>query len=156
MLSAQPMDTARSHVALRQRLSGDVPFIFSSWLKSYCKAKERRLARVDRTARFDVRAYYESQDCTINRLLKRCEVLVACGPAEPSDLFGYVVFGRGEDSCVLHWVYVKQIFRRMGLARHLITAARADASQTFHSHTTEAWRSFERRLPSIHNPSLSR
>lgn len=156
MSEALAMVETASHLAIRPVLPSDVPFIFSSWVTSYRNAKERRLKRIDKHARFDVFGYLEAQNLTVKRSLANCEVLVACSPAEPSDLYAYAVFEHTGPECVLHWLYTKQVFRRMGLAKHLLEMAKGNAERFAHSHTTEAWRHFESSLPSIHNPSLSR
>ena len=86
MTGVSAMVEAVSHLALRPLEPTDTPVLFSSWLKSYRKSQERELARIDRNAHFDVRAFYESQDCTINRLLRRCTAVVMCSPSRPADI----------------------------------------------------------------------
>lgn len=148
-------EAGSSHLAVRVSAPGDEPFIFSSWLKSYQKARERKLADIDRSARLDTRRFYEAQDLTIKRLLRRCGALVVHGSANPSDIFGYLISEPVPSGRVVHWLYVKQVFRRMGLAGHLLEVLREPAAW-MHSHETDAWRPLARRLGSSHSPNLSR
>jgi len=46
-------------------------------------------------------------------------VVVVCDPEEPSVVWGFVVFEEG----VLHYLYVKQAFRGLGIARALAAEA---------------------------------
>lgn len=65
----------------------------------------------------------------------RCRLLVLCFESTPDQILGWIAF---EAPNVLHYVYVKQPFRRRGLATFLLNAA--DLSYPIKAtHKTYAW-----------------
>jgi hypothetical protein len=92
---------------LRPAEEDDLGFVIASWVQSY---RQQALAR-DAGA-----AYPRQQRRIIQHLLEHANVLVACAPDEPRLILGYAVTGPQ----VVHYVYVKQDFRRIGIARALV------------------------------------
>jgi hypothetical protein len=88
----------------------DKPFIYNSWLKSVRKDFN------------DVRTsqYFQTYTDHINQLLKTSEVLIACDPEDPNHVFGYIVFKWIGDVFVLHWGYVKNVNRKLGIFKKLL------------------------------------
>lgn len=92
-------------VVVRPATEADVSFIFNSWLKSYrgtCKAISNPV-------------YYQFQHKTIEAILQRSQVLVACDAADPNQLYGYLVYEVVEGIAVVHYAYIKHSFRGMKL-----------------------------------------
>lgn len=129
-------------VRFRTSTGLDVPFIFSSWLKSYAKA--RGLAGSEKAA------YFRAQHAVIDRLLQRSQVLVACDPSDPGEVWGYCV----NDTRAIHWVYVKQVFRRFGIATELLRQVVYDGP-VLHSHQTRAGMPLVKRFNSTHAPEAA-
>lgn len=107
-------------ISIREALEGDIPFIFSSWLKSHrpgliCK-------HVDNTI------YFSEQHKLVERLLKRSTTMVATDPADPATIYGYVTFERIEGILVVHYAYVKHTYRAMGVLRQLLKSLDHDWS----------------------------
>lgn len=48
--------------------------------------------------------------------------LVACNPEHPDQIFGYIVFKKGSQN-IIYWIYVKEHFRRFGIANLLFKSA---------------------------------
>ena len=106
-------------VAFRPMEPGDRHFIMSSWLRGHNKAGDwpHRLGtprcNLDRgelgcgCCRFTHRRYWKEHGQVVERLLHRSTVVVACNPADPHQVLGYVVFEPG----MLHWIFVKEVFR---------------------------------------------
>ena len=63
--------------------------------------------------------YYH--DIIIKKILTKCTLLVACDPEDPDVIWGYVAFDQVDP--VLHFVYVKGAFRRMGIGTRLLSEA---------------------------------
>jgi len=63
--------------------------------------------------------YYH--DIILKKILNNCTLLVACDPDDPDVIWGYVAFDR--ENPVLHFVYVKGAFRRMGIGTRLMEEA---------------------------------
>lgn len=100
-------------IAFRDVAEGDVPFIFSSWLQSYRDSEEVRNIGND--------AYFGGHHKVIAELAQRPEAkcFVACASDFPAQIFGWA-YGESGAETVLHYVYVKQQYRRMGIARGLL------------------------------------
>ena len=60
--------------------------------------------------------YYH--DIILKKILTKCTLLVACDPDDPDVIWGYVAFDA--ENPVLHFVYVKGAFRRMGIGTRLL------------------------------------
>ena len=63
--------------------------------------------------------YYH--DIILKKILTNCTLLVACDPDDPDVIWGYVAFT--EENPVLHFVYVKGAFRRLGIGTRLLSEA---------------------------------
>lgn len=103
--------TDQLDIVLRDGTPDDVAFIFSSWIKSY--------AASDVARSMDRRVYDAEQHDAIEAALARSRVIIACLASAPESIFGYAVV---ENDHTLHYVYVKQTYRRLGVARALLGA----------------------------------
>lgn len=90
----------------------DLGFLYNSWLKSYRNSKL--------TKSWKNEAYFAAQAQTIEALLKRSDVRVAVDPDSDGHIYGYIVRDAFHPK-VVHFLYVKQTFRRLGIARSLLS-----------------------------------
>ena len=123
-----------AEVEVRLAYLEDVPFIFSTWLKSY-----RYASTFARKISNDI--YYKRHHLVIDLILKRAgsTVLVAHPVGEPNVILGYLVTERqpdGED--VIHFTYIKKSFRQMGVARALWKGLDAEKNYLFTHYTADA------------------
>lgn len=104
---------------IRDGRPGDVPFIVSSWLKSYWYS----LRRSERQSH-----YWEAHKEVIATLLETSECLIA-EPLEPvvvdgvekhDVILGYAIGEPQRGQVLLHYAYTKQPYRRLGVARSLV------------------------------------
>jgi ribosomal protein S18 acetylase RimI-like enzyme len=132
--------------AIRQAIEADVPFIFNSWLKSY-----RSMARTVSNP-----VYFEFHHKAIEALLQRSEVLVAVNPADANELYGYIVYEVVQDVPVIHYAYVKQSFRGLGIATALAAKLQVSGGG-FYSHETRAGIEVlaHKGLKFVYNPYLA-
>lgn len=105
-------------VQIRDANEEDVPFIFNSWLRSY------RNSSFARTLSNEV--YYAGHHRLIERALKRCQVSVVCGLEDSGQIFGYSVTEKVTGVLVVHYIYVKDSYRNMGIANTLLQHAGHD------------------------------
>ena len=63
--------------------------------------------------------YYH--DIILKKILTNCTLLVACDPEDTDVIWGYIAFDQVDP--VLHFVYVKGAFRRMGIGTRLLSEA---------------------------------
>ena len=94
----------------------DIPFITNSWLKSY------RDGLAVRAIPHDV--YYYHQHKLIEKLLPRCVNLVVCRSDDPDQILAYVIAEKMDTALVIHYMYVKHTFRRLGLATQMVDKLR--------------------------------
>jgi GNAT superfamily N-acetyltransferase len=100
-------DDAPLPILLRPGTSEDHPFVVDSWLQSY---------RASAIARDAGRAYLHDMKWIVRAWLARAALLVACDPEQPGAIWGWAV----TRDAVLFYVYVRQEFRRQGIARALL------------------------------------
>ena len=134
----------------RPMQASDEGFVFSAWLAGFGDS--------DPTARvFGYRGlrpeWWLSWHRTIEQLLvlPNTRTLVAHVIGEPNQLLGFV---SGAAPNILHWLYVKQAYRRLGIGTTLLRAAFPDANSgdcTFWSRhlLASAWRYNPERLQEL-------
>ena len=126
------MNEKKLPVRLRTLTEEDSPFIFNSWLKSY------RFSHFGEKITNTI--YFEDHHKIIDNILKKNQVIIACNPEDPSQLYGYIVAGREDSILVLHFVYVKHTFRNMGIGKTLLDAGghSSDVASVYTHHTRMA------------------
>lgn len=93
--------------------AADLPFCFSSWLKSYRDSPY--------TSGIPNTIYYAAHHAVIENILKTASVVIACSPTDADQIFGYAI-GRGfPGGLALDWVYVKNPLRGFGIAKALLS-----------------------------------
>jgi len=100
---------------IRDLQSSDYPFLFNSWMKSYSKEfldKKNVPSQI----------YYQGLHKLIESLLPSCVVKMAVTEDDLDVIIGYVVASSDENVGVVHYVYVKESFRRLGIASQLLAS----------------------------------
>lgn len=96
-------------VSIRDMVSGDVPLIYDSWIHSCLPSQRRDWGN----NAFKLRR-------RIDALIRRgSEVKVAIFPEDGDVILGWAC---AEPPSVLHYVYVKEVYRRQGVAATLLAA----------------------------------
>lgn len=95
---------------IREALDTDLPFIYSSWLKSLRYGSE-----TFRGVRNHI--FFPHYNHVIDYILSSPEIkiLVACHREHPETVFGYIVY----EPKIIHYIYVKKDFCRFGIGRFL-------------------------------------
>lgn len=138
----------RTQIRFREPNQGDVNFLFNSWLKSH-----RTSSQVQGIMH---PVYYSQQHLLIEGLLSTCKVIVACNADDTMQIYGYICYGDAEGHPLVHYVYVKQPYRRLGLANLLFEEAKIDPKAAFFgSHRPgPGFKTLERNSMCIYNPYL--
>lgn len=125
----RPLVAPRTFMDFRieQATPGDVPFLMSSWLKSY--------RRSPHTRKWSDFTYFARQRPLCEMLLARSQVLVARPLDWPEGIFGWIAFEKPSDGFVLHYGYVKSPYRRLGVARRLLEYAQPSGELRYSHHT---------------------
>lgn len=113
-------------IRVRLAVQDDLRFVCASWFESYWKlnAKSTGVAYEE---------YKHGQDRRIRKALERSKVQVLYASEIPDELLGFSVV----EGPILHYAYVKSVYRREGLASklcegtHYYTHRTAKAGQAF-------------------------
>lgn len=101
-----------NEIEIRVAKLEDIPFIYSTWLRSYRHASQ--FAR-----KITTNVFYEMHHKVIDRFIERGgEVYIAHPAGEPDVILGYLCMDTVQP--VAQYIYVKKPFRKMGIARALI------------------------------------
>lgn len=98
-----------TEVDVRVATPDDMRFVCASWFESYWK-------NYARDAGVEYSRYRPGQDGLIKDILKTATVNVVYYTPVPDEILGYCVV---EGDC-LHYVYVKSVYRRQGIAKGLL------------------------------------
>jgi len=113
-------------IQVRPASEADKPFIFSSWLRHY-KNRSYFAKRIRNSI------YYKWHHLIVERALSspNCVAMIAHPENEPDVILGFVVGEKSDEASVLHFIYVKPAFKRMGIAKHLLKKSGLENSDFF-------------------------
>lgn len=126
----------------------DRPFILNSWLNSYFDGSS--------FARLIPRSvFFPFHKRLILSLLDRASVtgLVVTSKEDPELLYGYGIFELLPDYQVVHYLYVKRAFGKLGIASQLVDDARF-TGKVYCTHSTGAGSHLIRKKDLIYCPYL--
>ncbi len=101
-------------VAIREAGPGDEGFLFRTWLEGH------RVGSPAFGSRLRKDAYFALHHDKVERLLSRSQVWIACLEDAPDVIAGYIVV---EQPNVIHWAFIRDGFKRLGILRLLIAAS---------------------------------
>lgn len=127
-------------VQWREAVESDAPLLLDSWMRSYRKSQGHVPGPI----------YATFQREKVLRLLGRSVVTIACNPEDFSQVFGYAVSEKRGPILVLHYLYTKHAFRRMGIGTLLLR--QLEAMGCHYTHRTPAGESLARRFSAHFNP----
>ena len=138
----------KSQVQIRAATEADLGFIFNSWLKSYKNSAYSKFITNP--------VYYDMHHKVVEAILKRGKVLVAVSTADPTRIFGYICVETTSGTQVVHYAYVKETFRKMGVLTMLLEEVKLPEA-FFHTHSTVLGSNVCARLKqkAVYNPYLA-
>lgn len=74
-----------------------------------------------------------------DRLIESSEIWLACSPTDAWFLLGFAIVVRVPSGIVLHYLYVKRRFRRIGLGLKLLEAVSGPTRYVVATHVTHDW-----------------
>jgi len=135
------------NIQLRLADVKDIPFLFSAWLKSY------RVAKAVESIHNNI--YYAEHHKVLEHILQHFQVLIASDKSDDSHIYGFAVGGKIEGINTIHYVYVKQTFRRLGIASALLKHFEIpQPTPFFYTHETPVGKSMAKKLNGIYHPYL--
>lgn len=138
-------------------VEGDIPYIYSSWLEDFLSSHHIKLKDQARTLQTSMalmprELYFKEQRAKINRIIAKSIVYVACNKEDESQIFGYAVThseGSNLELNILSWIYVKPIYRKLGICNLLMTKI-GQVDLITHLPPSRRW--FLKKYQTIFNP----
>jgi hypothetical protein len=134
---------SNSNWIIRNATGADLPFIYSTWMKSY--RYDSNLAQGCRNTIF-----FPEYSRVIDYILSQedTKALVACSPEENEVIFGYLV----HQPHILHYAFTKEAFTQFGIAKALLDHA---GGATYYTHRTHISKQISDAHPElIYNPFI--
>lgn len=129
--------------SIRAATDNDIPYIFSSWLKSY----KATLPNVP------TNIYYSQQHKVIEDILAKSQTIILCSSEDPNQIFSYIVFEATTEQTTIHWINTKYTYRRLGFAQQLLDLLPTDAPK-FYTHQARAASTIANKYDISYNPFL--
>jgi hypothetical protein len=119
-------------IYLRKHEPGDIDFIYSSWLQSYRDGNEGM-------SDLPMSQYYGLARHWIDLMLKSRphQISIACNEEYPEQIFGYLVREKSPTAHIIHYAYVKQIYRRLGILNALMNSIEPAGLPFYYTHKTK-------------------
>lgn len=93
---------------LREPKKTDIPFIYQTWLNSF---------RYDSWSKATAKSvFFDHYKLVIDEILSNSKTLIACLPEDEDIILGYLVY----ESQIIHYIFVKNDFRKYGIAANLV------------------------------------
>lgn len=120
---------------IRDATGEDIPFIYSTWSNSYRTDS-------DTGRNMPKSLYYKYIIPIIDGILQRAltRTIVIHDPKDEFVIWGYLVY----EPQVIHYIFVKEAFRRAFIATDLITYAVDQTVEIQYSHKTDQWKQLVR------------
>lgn len=140
----------------------DEALVYRSYLQSYWRLGVRlTVAHGSAAQALEREVYHEGQRAVFDELLRHSEVAVACSPEDAWQVLGFAVYDDLPSGLILHYVYVKRVFRRAGLGAELVMGRLGKRRRLIYTHYTGPWRGMMRSLKrrgvlAAYNPYLVR
>lgn len=132
---------------IRSATEEDIPFICNAWLKSY------RSGYLCREVANTI--YFAEHHKLIDRLIKKSNVMIACNPEDPTQIFGFSCNEIVDNVYVLHFIYIKQTYRNLGIATHLLKNSGFNPKVgSCHTHSNKVSVRLQAKYNSVYHPYL--
>lgn len=97
---------------IRPAIPADEAFVFDSWLNSYRNSPFSKNIRTT--------LYFEEHRKLIQRICAKATVICAVNPEDGNHIYGWACAEPEHPLPVIHYVFVKDLYRGFGVARLLI------------------------------------
>jgi hypothetical protein len=131
-VAKNPWTEDTGHLAIRKAVFKDTRYITSSWLNSHYASPSNKGIRKSE--------YFRNEHKMLEVILPRATTLVLCNGTNLDQILGWVCYEKlAGNILLLHYVNMKQPYRKRGLARYLMEEVlELEApSQVLYSYWTE-------------------
>lgn len=102
-------------IEIRKGKPEDFNLIYATWLKGLLYGNEW-FQQIDREAYY--KHYHDVIEIVLNR--PQTEISIACLKEDPDTILGYSIWERRDEKNILHWVWVKPVWRKIGIGHDLM------------------------------------
>lgn len=136
----------RETILIRPMKDSDFNYVINSWLKTYKYSgpSVRRMRDQD---------YYPAYEPIVKRLIQSSDVYIASLREEPDVIAGYLSIERHTNHDIIHFLLIKDLWQKMGIARYLIQASDPKHT-TYFTHWTSPIESLIHKIPFHYQPFL--
>lgn len=125
----------------------DSAFVFNSWLKSY------RLGGFG--INVDNGIYYQEHHKVIEKCILNGTTKIACDPANPATIYGYINWMKVDGILVINFSYVKHTFRNLGIGKELLAeTGHQEGAGALFTHMTPLAKSKQVKYNLIYHPYI--
>lgn len=159
-----PSPASRSAVLHRLRpynAPADEALVYKSYLRSFHRTGYRvHMAHGAAGEALTENVYYAGQRTVLEGILTHARITVACGEQDEWQAFGFMIYDDLPSGFVLHYIYVKRMFRQAGLGAEMIREQLLGRKNLVYTHYTAPWRMLLRSLKNsgkelIYDPYLA-
>lgn len=139
-------------MTIRDVAPADVGLIFSSWLKSARAGPALVIIPGP--------VYFAQHHKLIEGYFKTSTIKVACNPDDSNQIMGYIAYETVVDAdqslLVVHFCYIKEVFRNQGIASALLASTGHELGKPFfYTTATKASENLNRKLNMAYSPYLA-
>lgn len=125
------MSNYQNMFVTREFRPSDFNFVANSYLRSYRSGPEAKYMPSD--------FYYPEYKEKLTHMIKTGKVTILCSSQDEDQIVGYSITDKILDWNILHYVYIKFTFRRMGLAKQLLADLSLGQNVTICTHIPKMW-----------------
>lgn len=133
-------------ILFRDPHPADLNFIFNSWLQSFKGSKV-----LDHISQ---EFYYQGQHQVIERILRQANIKMLVNSEQTEDIYGYIIFEEIEGIFVMHYAYLKQTFRYLGLFRRMLNEFKPGEGAGFYTHNSKCAYYVGQKFNLFYNPYI--
>lgn len=137
-------------IKYRSQSDNDTGFLYSTWLKSYRQMPYAQNMSND--------TFFHHHKQIIKDILDKPNTIVTfiVEDTDPDHIYGYSVVERLGDAAIIHYIYVKHAYRKLGLAESLLKTQipLLGSKLTFVTHESRHHKQFKDKFNIEYNPYL--
>lgn len=137
-------------IAHRMMNPKDSSFLYSTWLKSY-----RQMPYAQNVSN---ETFFFHHKQTIEKILSNPNTIVKviCEDTDPNHIYGYSVIEKYGEASIIHYIYIKHAYRKLGLAKELLIdqIPLLGTKLTFVSHESRHHKGLKDKFKIEYNPYL--
>ena len=97
--------------------------------------------------------FYDNYKHICTRILERANMQMLVNPENPNQIYGYCCTEDVGGVTIIHYLYMKYPYRKMGLAKKLLLACVPEGPRVC-THIGRNWRTLREKFDLVYNPYL--